>query len=158
MEYLDKETLIIGCGNPLFGDDGFGPEFVRKMKQEKIEDRFQSIAVIDCGTGLSPFLNLINSSDHKIKNLYLVDCANFNGNPGDIIILDGKEISSEDFIKSSHNMNIPHEINKFSSNVKLVLVQGSVDPNSMSTDMDEKVREALDKVQNVVLKLVEGAQ
>ena len=32
MEYLTKENLILGCGNPLFGDDGFGPEFIRKLK------------------------------------------------------------------------------------------------------------------------------
>ncbi len=158
MEYLNKETLILGCGNPLFGDDGFGPEFVRRLKEEKIEDKLQNVAVIDCGTGLSPFLNLINSSDHTIKNLYLVDCADFKGKPGDVLILDGKEISSGDFIKSSHNMNIPHEITRFSSNVKLVLVQGRVDPNSMSTEMDEEVRKAIDKVQKIVINLMEGNQ
>jgi len=36
MNYLIKENLILGCGNPLFGDDGFGPEFVRRIKDEKI--------------------------------------------------------------------------------------------------------------------------
>ena len=158
MEYLAKENLILGCGNPLFGDDGFGPEFVRKLKDEKIEDKFNNLAVIDCGSGISPFLNLINSSKHKIKNLYIIDCGDFKGKLGDVLVLDGKEIASEEFIKSSHSMNIPHEINRFSSNIKIVLVQGNVNPNSMSLGMNEEVWNAIDKVQNIIHTIMEGSQ
>lgn len=158
MNYLIKENLILGCGNPLFGDDGFGPEFVKRIKDEKIEDRFINLAVVDCGSGISPFLNLINSSKHKIKNLYIIDCGDFKGKLGDIMVLDGKEIASEDFIKSSHSMNVPHEINKFSSNIKLVLVQGNVDPNFMGLEMNEEVRNAIDKVQNIIINFMEGVQ
>ncbi len=158
MDYLIKENLILGCGNPLFGDDGFGPEFVRKLKDEKIEDKFNNLAIIDCGSGISPFLNLINSSKHKIKNLYIIDCGDFKGKLGDVLILDGKEIASEDFIKSSHSMNVPHEINRFSSNIKLVLVQGNVDPNIMGLEMNEEVRNAIDKVQNIIINFMEESQ
>jgi len=158
MNYLIKENLILGCGNPLFGDDGFGPEFVRRIKDEKIEDKFNNLAVVDCGSGISPFLNLINSSKHKIKNLYIVDCGDFKGKVGDVLILDGKEIASQDFIKSSHSMNVPHEINRFSSNVKLILVQGKVDPNRMGLEMNEEVRNAIDKVQNIIISFMGGAQ
>lgn len=158
MEYLEKETLILGCGNPLFGDDGFGPEFIKKLKDEEIENLYNNLAVIDCGSGISPFLNLINSSNHKIKNLYIVDCGDFNGKIGDVLILDGKEIASEEFIKSSHSMNIPHEINKFSSNVKLILIKGEVDPNCMRLEMNEEVRHAIDKVKTIITALMEGSQ
>ncbi|MDY1590590.1 MAG: hydrogenase maturation protease [Methanofastidiosum sp.] len=158
MNYLIKENLILGCGNPLFGDDGFGPEFVRKIKNEKIEDKFNNLAVIDCGSTISPFLNLINSSKHKIKNLYIIDCGDFKGKVGDLLILDGKEIAPQDFVKSSHCMNVPHEINRFSSNVKLILVQGNVDPNSMGLEMNEEVRNAIDKVQNIIISFMEGVQ
>jgi len=72
--------------------------------------------------------------------------------------LDGKEIASQDFIKSSHSMNVPHEINRFSSNVKLILVQGNVDPNSMGLEMNEEVRNAIDKVQNILISFMGGAQ
>lgn len=158
MEYLIKETLILGCGNPLFGDDGFGPEFVRMLKDEKIEDKFNNLAVIDCGSGISPFLNLINSSRHKIKNLFIIDCGDFKGKLGEVLVLDGKEIASEDFIKSSHSMNVPYEINRFSSNIKLVLVQGNVDPNVMGLEMNEEVRNAMAKVQNIITGFMEESQ
>ncbi|HNS71602.1 MAG TPA: hydrogenase maturation protease [bacterium] len=156
MEYITKENLILGCGNPLFGDDGFGPEFIRRLKDEKIEDKYRNLAVIDCGSGISPFLNLINSTKHKIKNLYIVDCGDFNGKLGDILILDGKDIFSENFIKSSHSMNISHEITGFSSNVKLLLIQGKVDPNNMKLEMNTEVREAIQKVENIINNFLEA--
>ena len=95
---------------------------------------------------------------HKIKNLYIIDCGDFKGKLGDVLVLDGKEIASEEFIKSSHSMNIPYEINRFSSNIKLVLVQGNVDPNSMSLVMNEEVRNAINKVQNIINIFMEGSQ
>ena len=158
MEYLDKENLILGCGNPLFGDDGFGTEFVKKLKDEKIEEKYNNLAVIDCGSGISPFLNLINSTKHKIKNLYIIDCGDFMGKLGDVLVLDGKEIQSEEFIKSSHSMNVPHEINNFSSNVKLILVQGDVNPDNMALEMNREVINAIGKVQKVINTFMEGPQ
>ena len=158
MEYLQKENLVLGCGNPLFGDDGFGPELVSRMKDAGIETKFGNICIIDCGSGISPFLNLINASRHNIKNLLIVDCGDFKGELGDILILDGKEISTQNFIKSSHSMSIAHEINKFSSNVKLILVQGKVDANSMNLEMNEAVKNSFDKVEKIIFNLMEGVQ
>lgn len=158
MEYLQKENLVLGCGNPLFGDDGFGPELVSRLKDSGIENKFGNIGLIDCGSGISPFLNLINSSKHNIKNLFIVDCGDFNGELGDILILDGKDISNQNFIKSSHSMSIAHEIKKFSSNIKLILVKGNVDPDTMKLEMNEAVRNSINKVEKIILKLVEGVQ
>ena len=158
MEYLTKENLILGCGNPLFGDDGFGPEFIRKLKDEKIESKYNNLAVIDCGSGISPFLNLINNSKHKIKNLYILDCGDFKGQLGEILVLDGTNIASEDFIKSSHSMKISHEITDFSSNVKLILVQGDVNPNNMKLEMSQKVMDAINEVQKIIIFFMEDSQ
>lgn len=158
MKYLTKENLILGCGNPLFGDDGFGPEFIRKLKDEKIETKYNNLAVIDCGSGISPFLNLINNSKHKIKNLYIIDCGDFKGKLGDVLVLDGKNIAYEDFIKSSHGMAISHEINNFSSNVKLILVQGDVNPDNMKLKMSQNVMGAINKVQKIVISFMEDSQ
>ncbi|KYC52221.1 MAG: F420-reducing hydrogenase, subunit delta [Candidatus Methanofastidiosum methylothiophilum] len=158
MEYLQKENLVLGCGNPLFGDDGFGSELVSRMKDAGIETKFGNISVIDCGSGISPFLNLINASRHNIKNLFIVDCGDFKGELGDILILDGKEISNQNFIKSSHSMSIAHEINKFSSNVKLILVQGKVDTDSMNLEMNEAVKNSIDKVEKIIFNLVGEVQ
>lgn len=157
MDYLLKENLILGCGNPLFGDDGFGPEFVNRLKGIAIENKYDNLSVIDCGSGISAFLNLINGSKHKIKNLFIIDCGDFNGKMGDVIVLDGKEISSDEFIKSSHSMNISHEIKNFSSNIKIILVQGKVNPSIMSLEMNKEVMKAFEKVENIIFNLMEGS-
>ncbi|NMC61311.1 MAG: hydrogenase maturation protease [Candidatus Methanofastidiosa archaeon] len=158
MDYLLKENLILGCGNPLFGDDGFGPEFVNRLKDMGIENKFNNLSIIDCGSGISPFLNLINASKHSIKNLYIVDCGDFKGKLGEVIIFDGKNISLQDFVNSSHNMNISNEIKNFSSKVKIILVQGKVDTNVMSLEMNKEVKEAFVKVENILFKLLGESQ
>jgi coenzyme F420 hydrogenase subunit delta len=33
----NHENLIIGCGNTLYGDDGFGPEVIRYIKENNIK-------------------------------------------------------------------------------------------------------------------------
>ena len=33
----NHENLIVGCGNTLYGDDGFGPEVIRYIKENNIE-------------------------------------------------------------------------------------------------------------------------
>ena len=54
MEYIPeiyrKHVLILGCGNILFGDDGFGPAVCEYLKThfEIPED----IGAEDCGTGV----------------------------------------------------------------------------------------------------------
>jgi coenzyme F420 hydrogenase subunit delta len=32
-EYRDKPIIIFGCGNILFGDDGFGPAVAEELQQ-----------------------------------------------------------------------------------------------------------------------------
>ncbi len=48
-----SEILIVGCGNPLFADDGFGPAFVEEMQKISLPD---NIGIIDAGLGGSHFI------------------------------------------------------------------------------------------------------
>ena len=69
-----------------------------------------------------------------------------------------KNIASEDFIKSSHSMKISHEITDFFSNVKLILVQGDVNPNNMKLEMSQKVMDAINEVQKIIIFFMEDSQ
>ena len=43
---LYPEIVIVGCGNPLFADDGFGPAVVEEMKNLSLPD---NVKVEDAG-------------------------------------------------------------------------------------------------------------
>ncbi len=49
-----KPCLIFGCGNPLFGDDGFGPKVIEHI--EKHHEIPGYAACIDVGTSIRDIL------------------------------------------------------------------------------------------------------
>lgn len=40
-DYCTAGVLVLGCGNPLMGDDGFGPAVAERLLRERAEDRGQ---------------------------------------------------------------------------------------------------------------------
>ena len=61
-EVYTKKILVFGCGNTLFGNDGFGPEVVYKLMQtQTLPD---DVLVMDAGTGIRDL----------VFDLLLMDC------------------------------------------------------------------------------------
>ena len=82
------KVLILGCGNVLLGDDGFGPAVAKRCTRFKLG---RSILSIDIGTGLSSFLLEVTYGDLKPRGIVVVDAADLGRNPGSIY-----EVSLED--------------------------------------------------------------
>lgn len=107
MEYIPdiyrKHVLILGCGNILFGDDGFGPAVCEYLKTHfKIPE---DIGVEDCGTGVREILFNITLSQQRPQEIIIVDAIDSNRNPGeifDIEIEDLPRIKIDDF--SMHHL------------------------------------------------------
>ncbi len=45
---LQKKILVFGCGNPLLGDDGFGPAVIEHIM--KIHTQAEDVGFLDAGT------------------------------------------------------------------------------------------------------------
>ena len=55
---LQSEIVIVGCGNPLFGDDGFGPAVIEEMEKYTLPD---NVSIQDGGAGAPHFIfNFLN--------------------------------------------------------------------------------------------------
>ena len=78
-----KPVLIFGCGNMLFGDDGFGPAVI-----EHLLNHYQlpeSVSAIDAGTGIRDFLFDFLLSPSKPDQIYIVDAASLpDRKPGEL--------------------------------------------------------------------------
>ena len=87
-EYCQKEILIAGVGNILFGDDGFGPEVIEFLKNNY--DIPDNVCLADAGTGIRRILFTISLSDIKPKVIVIIDAVDKGKNPGDVfeILLD----------------------------------------------------------------------
>jgi len=92
-EYAKKRVLILGCGNVLFGDDGFGPATVEHMQENCIIP--SDAHVMDVGTGAGRILFALALSEEKPEKIIILDAVDLKRKPGEVF-----EIAIEDIPES----------------------------------------------------------
>lgn len=91
---LTPDTLILGIGNSLRGDDACGSLLARALKERL------RIKVIDAGSSPENYLGSIVKKNPAL--LLLVDAVDFGASPGEIKLFDLKDIKSDGFFMT-HN-------------------------------------------------------
>lgn len=90
-ETLNKPVMIFGCGNPLFGDDGFGPAVIDHLLASYSPP--DHVSAVDAGTGVSDYLFDLLLSPRKPERVYIVDAVQIAGRqPGELFTLKLEEI------------------------------------------------------------------
>ena len=89
--HLTKRCLVFGCGNPLFGDDGFGEKVIEHLLEScAIPD---DVAVLDVGTAVRDMLFDILLSPRKPEEVIIIDAMEVaGGRPGQIFGIDIDQI------------------------------------------------------------------
>lgn len=95
-------TLVLGLGNTLLGDEGLGVRIIEKMQQE--DSDLAGITYLDGGTLSFTLAGYIEEAD----NLIIVDAAQLNSSPGDISVYENEDM--DQFVSSSRNKSV-HEVN-----------------------------------------------
>lgn len=101
---VTKHVLVAGIGNMFFGDDGFGPEVVRRMmtRREGVAPLPTGVRLVDYGIrGMHLAYDLLDGVDA----LVMVDALPGDGEPGTITLL---EVGPEDLGEGefdAHGMN-----------------------------------------------------
>lgn len=96
---LGYSTLVLGLGNPLMGDDGFGLAVLERMRQRG--DIPRSASLVDGGTW---GMNLLPEIE-QAGRLLLLDAVNARKRPGSIIRLERNELPRWLTLKVS-----PHQV------------------------------------------------
>ncbi|WP_456419432.1 coenzyme F420-reducing hydrogenase, FrhD protein [Methanocaldococcus infernus] len=156
--YLEKEILIIGCGNLLFGDDGFGYFVIEKLK-EKLNDKLkEKVALLDAGAGASSILDLVE--DSKVKKIIVVDAIDFNLKPGEIKILTPDELPDDSLGLDAHGIPLTEKIKKLYNKgfkIKVVGCQVKYVPAPEPyIGLSKEVEEAVDKAVELIIKEVDN--
>jgi coenzyme F420 hydrogenase subunit delta len=73
-DFEKKSILILGCGNVLFGDDGFGPAVAAYL--ERHYSLPETVLVQDMGTSIQEFLFDLLIAPCKPKQIFIVDALN----------------------------------------------------------------------------------
>ena len=84
-EYASKRILILGVGNVLFGDDGFGPAGADYILSNcRIPD---DVYVMDVGIGAGDILFNIALSPKKPRKIIILDAVKMGKKPGTVFQL-----------------------------------------------------------------------
>jgi coenzyme F420 hydrogenase subunit delta len=85
-QWYDKSVLILGCGNRLIGDDGFGPAVAQLLLSEFAVPN--NVCVFDAGTSVRQILFDTALSDKKPTKIVIVDAMDCGRKPGELFRLD----------------------------------------------------------------------
>ncbi|HTR22462.1 MAG TPA: hydrogenase maturation protease [Terriglobales bacterium] len=89
-EYCRKPTLVLGCGNIFFGDDGFGCALVDYVESHyRVPD---DVCLLDAGTGVRSLLFTLCLSLERPGRLLIVDALDVGRSPGELFELDPADI------------------------------------------------------------------
>ena len=85
-EWYDKSVLILGCGNILIGDDGFGPAVAQRLRGNFAIPA--DVCVFDAGTSVREILFDTVLSEKKPSKIVIVDAMDCAREPGELFMLD----------------------------------------------------------------------
>ncbi|WP_147822131.1 HyaD/HybD family hydrogenase maturation endopeptidase [Salidesulfovibrio onnuriiensis] len=158
MQNTEKRILVLGVGNILYTDEGFGVRVVEALDQKY--EFSGNVELMDGGTLGTKLMGPIMESDA----LVIVDIVLNHGQPGDIHRLKGGDLSkSLAFKNSMHQTDLLDVL----ANCKLVgqcpdaeqVVLVGVEPqdyDTMSTGLSKALEARIGDVMLVVLKEIEG--
>ncbi len=147
--YCNCKILILGCGNILFGDDGFGPRVAEEL--QKNYNLPENVSVINAGTSVRNILFDITLSEKKPEKIIIVDAIDAGKTPGEIFELPIDEIPKkkiDDF--SMHQLptsNLLKELKDLCKvNVTIIACQVESIPEEVTTTISKKLIDMIPEV------------
>jgi coenzyme F420 hydrogenase subunit delta len=89
-EFCQKPVLILGCGNLLFGDDGFGCAVVEYLEEHHRVP--EDVCLLDAGTGVRKLLFTLCLSPERPQRLLIIDAIDAGRPIGDVFEIDPSAI------------------------------------------------------------------
>ncbi len=153
--YWDKDILVLGCGNILFGDDGFGPEVVGYFL-EKYETPART-GIINAGLSVREILFNIALSERRPGTIIIVDAVDAGRAAGEVFELDVSDIPAKKIDNfSMHQMPTSNLLRELKENcgveVKLICAQVRTIPEEVSPGLSEELKAAIPPVCDKILQ------
>lgn len=157
-DHLDHESVVFGCGNPLFGDDGFGPAVIEHLCEHYAVP--PDAACLDAGTAVRDFLFDILLSPQKPRQIIIVDAMNVPGAaPGEIreISIDAMQSNKTcDFsLHQFPTTNMLKEIQEHTDvRVRVLVVAPTELPQEVSPGLSPPIRQAISPICSRIINML----
>ena len=115
----DAEVLVVGCGNVLFKDDGFGPAVIEKI-EKNLENRPlpDNVMVIDGGTGAPHYI--FSLPNPMWKKIIILDIADFGQEPGTIKKLNKNDVPVTKY-QDPHSISVADPLDELNE-VEVIII------------------------------------
>lgn len=148
-----KSILVLGCGNILFGDDGFGPAVIEYLeKNYKIPE---DVCVMDVGTGVREILFTITISERKPKKIVIVDSVDVGRLPGEIVELSIDNIPRNKVVDFSlHQVptsNLLRDLKELCKVIVIAVQVGNI-PKMVKPGISESLVNSIPKACEMIMK------
>ncbi len=154
-EYYGKSVIIFGCGNILFGDDGFGPAVIEELEREySIPDH---VSVINAGTSIRMILFNITLEEKKPDKVVIIDAMDVDRPPGEIFTVNLDRIPKkkiDDF--SMHQIptsNLLRELRDYSDvDVEVLACQVEKIPEEVEPGLSDTLKAKVPEMAELIVK------
>lgn len=141
---LKGKIVIVGIGNTLRGDDGAGPELIRRLKNSFSQSQPPSIYLIDAGEVPENYLQKI--AGYKPDTILLVDAVDFRGRPGAARIVEASAIRNDSV--STHNASLKLVMEYLKKETRADIFLLGIQPGNLTfgSGLSEPVRRAVERI------------
>lgn len=149
---LFSEIVVVGCGNPLFADDGFGPAVMEALQKLPLPE---NVKVIDVGLG-GPHFVFTLLDDTVTKKLVIVDIADFGAAPGSLTKLRVEDLPPGSY-RDAHSWDIAEPLQRIKDTIDITVIgcqPKRVTAPEFEIGLTEEVRKAIPRTVELVLQEV----
>ena len=152
-DFCCKPILILGCGNSLFGDDGFGCALVEYLEAHCTLP--EEVCLLDAGTGVRKLLFTLCLSPVRPRRLLILDAVDVGRDPGQLFEIapsDIPAIKCDDFsLHQVPSSNLLRELEEQCGvEVRVLACQTTPLPKEVRPGLSDPVLRALPRAAELI--------
>ena len=150
-----KKNLVFGCGNILFGNDGFGPEVAYKIEQaDTLPD---CVLVMDAGTGIRDLVFDLLLMATPPELVMIIDAITVpDRRHGEVFTIDVAKVPKKklaDFsLHQCPSSNLLAQLAQRGTKVEVIAMNTEFIPDEISPGLCPAAEEAVEEAAQLVIK------
>lgn len=136
---LQGKVSIVAIGNRLRGDDGVGPEIIKR-----VENPLPSLLLFDVGEAPENYLGKIVKQ--KPDAIVFIDAVDFDAPPGTIEVVETDDIRNESLSTHNVSLNLVAKYLQKETSADVFLLGIQPETTEFGREISRPVREGLEKI------------
>jgi coenzyme F420 hydrogenase subunit delta len=155
---VEGNVLIVGCGNILLGDDGFGPAAANRCRRFNLGRR---ISADDVGTQLTPLVMDLLYGDETPVGLVILDAADGGRPPGAVFEVPLDDLRGRNLDTFGlHDFPSPAALGELMESkgvkIRIIACQPTFGPDMVRIGLSKAVRKALTPASRMAVEFARG--